>query len=46
MTLDFLSKPLVLIVIVVIGGAVLGFGPEVEHLIDVIAGALSEMKPW
>ena len=44
--LDFISKPLVLIVLVVLGGAALGFSGEVEHLIGVIADALAKMKPW
>ena len=44
--LDFISKPLVLIVVVLLGGAAVGLSGEVEHLIGVMADAIAKMKPW
>ena len=44
--LDFISKPLVLIVVVLLGGAAVGASGEVERLVGVVADAIAKMKPW
>ncbi len=44
--LDFLSKPMIWITLIVILGSVLGFQQQVKEILAIAQDFLVEVKPW